>query len=122
MIVTPANKLISKVVTPSPLPATTGSLLRKHVEHGAILYTVVDEELWMVEDTAIALYQSLEYMLELGASPHQCMLVLVLMDSTHGRTYDQLRYWQRSGGVGIAVEDSNLTTFFKNEELYIEGK
>ena len=122
MIVNLTNQHVNKIVTPLGIPAVSDNLLAKHVERGAVLYLIMDEELWITQDIAKRLYESLAYMQSLGAKQNQMMLVLVLMESDRGREYDQLRYWQRSGGIGICIEQNNLDLFFKNENKYVEGK
>lgn len=116
------HRHVSKVVSPLAMPAKNDVLVGKHVERGAILYLILDETLWIDRDGAELLYESISYMKSLGASQSQCYLVLVLTESSRGREYEQLRYWQRSGGCAIGIEEHNLEKFFKNEDKYIEGR
>ena len=113
---------LSRIATASTLPVVTDALVQKHVEKGAVLYLVVDESLFMTQDAAEVLLNGITKMQELGASQSQSMLVIKLMSSASARPYSQLRYWQRSGGIGIALEPNEVEPFFKAESLFIEGK
>lgn len=109
------------MVSPLGLP-TVASLLPKHVQHGAILYKIVDEQLWMTPDVAKVLYESLCFMLDTGCRPHQAHLIVLITEGGRGRTYDELRYWQASGGTGVALYEHELGAYLKSEERRIEGK
>ena len=123
MITNLTHQHVSKIATPLNIPALSDNLLKKHIERGAILYLIIEEELWMTNSAAEHLYESLSFMMALGAKQSQMMLVLVLMDgSVRGREYDSLRYWQRSGGIGVCIEQNNLDLFFRNEDKFVEGK
>lgn len=113
---------ISAVITPSMLPVVADPLLRKHVEAGAILVKVVEESLFMTEETAEEVYQSLSHMLELGARYNQALLVVKLMSRGSARPYDQLVYWIASGGIAIAVDDDEVDTVLKTFDRLLEGK
>lgn len=109
------------MVSPLGLP-TVASLLPKHVKHGAILYKIVDEQLWMTPDVAKVLYESLCFMLDTGCRPHQAHLIIVLTEGGRGRTYDELRYWQASGGTGVTLYNHELDAYLKSEDKRVEGK
>jgi hypothetical protein len=113
---------LSIIATAMNLPVVTDALIQKHVANGAVLYLVVDEDLFMTEDSASILYAGLSKMQELGATQKQSMLVIKLMSSASARPYDQLRYWQRSGGIAIALEPNEVDPFFKAESRWIEGE
>lgn len=112
---------MNKVVSSLNLPVVSG-LLQKHVEHGAILYKIVDESLWMTNDVASELGESIRYMIDIGCRPFQAHLVIVLAEGGRGRTYDELRYWQASGGTGVTLYDHELDDYLKAESNRIEGK
>lgn len=76
----------------------------------------------MTPDVAKVLYESLVYMLDAGCRPHQAHLIVLITEGGRGRTYDELRYWQASGGTGVALYDHELDAYLKAEEKRIEGK
>lgn len=108
-----------KIVTALGLPTVTDELLQKHLERGSVLYLTVDEDMFMTENSAEELYETLSWMLSLEAAQCQSMLVVRLMSSASPRPYDQLRYWQRSGGCAIALEPSEVDPFFRDEDRWI---
>lgn len=115
------TKHVSAVVTPSGIPVVE-PLLKKHVDAGAILVRVVDEDLFMTEQSAQDVFESLSYMLELGARYNQCLLVVKLMTRGSARPYDQLVYWIASGGIAIAVDNDEVDTVLKTFDRLLEGK
>ena len=122
MIKSVDSQHISAVITPSALPVVADPLLRKHVEAGGILVKIVEESLFMTEESAAEVYQSLSHMLELGGRYNQCLLVVKLMSRGSARPYDQLVYWIASGGIAIAVDDDEVDVVLKTFDKLLEGK
>jgi len=116
------TNLVDAVVTSSSLPVVADPLLRKHVSAGAILVRVVDEDIFTTEESKSQLYESLAYMMELGARQNQMLLVVKLMARGSARPYDQLTYWFNSGGIAVAVDGDEVNTILKSFDKLIEGK
>jgi hypothetical protein len=116
------TNLVDVVVTSSSLPVVADPLLRQHVKAGAILVRVVDEDIFTTEESKSQLYESLAYMMELGARQNQMLLVVKLMARGSARPYDQLTYWFNSGGIAVAVDDDEVNTILKSFDKLIEGK
>ncbi len=116
------TKHVSAVVTPSNLPVVAEPLLKKHIEAGAILVKVVEEDLFTTEESAQEVFESLSYMLNLGARYNQSLLVVKLMARGSARPYTQLAYWIASGGIAIAVDDDEVDVVLKTFDKLLEGK
>jgi hypothetical protein len=113
-----ADVMITKLV----IPPISDSLVRKHVENGAVLYRVLStKELRDIESGQ--LLANLSKLIELGAKSWQCVLVVETgREVLDFENYiDKIDLWVDHGGTSVATHGHPVSAYIHSREKKILG-